>query len=53
MRPEVSSVRCHKLMGSPAWCSVISGTSGTGMSRVPATMSRRLDTVLGHEILRN
>src|SRR6478736_10223722 len=44
VRPEVSSVRCHKLIGSLAWCSRISGTSGTGPSRVPAAISCRLGT---------
>src|SRR6478736_1319979 len=44
VRPESSSVRCHRLIGSLAWCSRISGTSGTGPSRVPATMSGRRGT---------
>src|SRR6476619_1574774 len=44
VRPESSSVRCHRLIGSLAWCSRISGTSGTGPSRVPAAISCRLGT---------
>ena len=37
-RPAASSVRCHKLIGSPAWYSRIWGISGTGRSRVPTRM---------------
>src|ERR1700748_718458 len=42
VRPESSSVRCHRLIGSLAWCSRIPGTSGTGPSRVPAAIICRL-----------
>jgi len=36
-------VRCHKLIGSLAWCRRISGTSGTGLRQVPDRMTSSTD----------